>query len=372
MVTDLDRSARQSDLLQVHQRLPTSGARRVTTFELDSRLYLAVPQLAADVPGQPPHMNGGNSDVETIVYQWSNGQFIEAQRLAVPGGEDVAYFRIGEAEFLATASIRTGHGPYDLNVKSGIYRRHTNTWTLDQQIPTFAAKQCYPFGFEGRHFLALAQGVTLPNVEARHPRTSRILEWNGSRFSDFQSLEGQWGYGWEFFELSGQRYLAYADHTSASLLYRWNGERFVAFQTFAEQGGRAFEFFATEGSAWLAFANLTGESTLYRWNGQQFTPHQTLGGPGGREFEVFEKDGKLYLVRVCFIQGTPAAPKTDLLSQIYCWEAGHFVKLQDFETWGGTDARAFQADGHVYLAVSNSLSPELRFRQDTIIYRLTR
>ena len=37
---------------------------------------------------------------------------------------------------------------------------------------------------------------------------------------------------------------------------------------------------------------------------------------------------------------------------------------------GGTDAAVFAADGQVYLAVSNSLTPDIRFREDTVIYRL--
>lgn len=359
-----------SRALQVLQRLPTSGARAVVPFELDGSLYLAIPQLAEDVPGQAPHMNAGNSDIDTILYRWQDGRFQEAERLPVPGGEDAVFFRIGDERFLATASVRTGRGPYDLNAISRIYRRRDGAWMPFQEIPSFAAKQWHHFSFEGRHFLGLAQGVTVPGAEARHPRESCILEWNGSRFVDFQTLEGRWGYNWEFFELDGERFLAYADHTSASRLYRWDGERFGACQDFSEQGGRAFLFFAADRGAWLAFANITGESILYRWDGSRFAPHQSLGGPGGREFELIRAGSGLHLVRVCFIQGTPAAPKTDLMSQIYRWEQGRFATIQEFPTFGGTAAAAFARDGGHFLAVANSLTPEVRFREDTIIYRL--
>ena len=40
-----------------------------------------------------------------------------------------------------------------------------------------------------------------------------------------------------------------------------------------------------------------------------------------------------------------------------------------FPTFGGTDASFFTVDGQRYLAVSNSLTADVRFRQDTIIYR---
>ena len=362
-------SAAGSGILRLLQRLPTSGARAVVPFELEGSLYLAIPQLAEDVLGQTPHMNAGNSDIDTILYRWQDGRFHEADRLPVPGGEDAVFFRIGADLFLATASVRTGSGPYDLNVLSKIFRRQ-GTWIPFQEIPTFAAKQWHYFSFDGRHFLALAQGVTVPGAEARHPRQSCIFEWNGTRFVEFQTLEGRWGYNWAFFELDGGRFLAYADHTSVSSLYRWNGERFAVSQNFSQQGGRAFLFFETEGRAWLAFANIAGESILYRCDGGQFVPHQSLGGPGGREFELIRTDEGLYLVRICFIEGTPAAPKTDLMSQIYRWDQGRFAIIHEFATSGGTDAAAFEADGERFLAVSNSLTRDIRFREDTVIYRL--
>ena len=359
-----------SGILTLQQRLPTSGARAVLPFELDGSRYLAIPQLAEDVPGQKPHMNAGNSDLDMIIYRWRDGRFHEAERLPVPGGEDAVFFRIGADCFLATASVRTGGGPYDLNAVSRIFRRRDGAWTAFQEIPTFAAKQWHFFSFDGRFFLALAQGVTLPGPEARHPRQSCIFEWDGTRFVEFQTLEGRWGYNWDFFELDGARFLAYADHTSVSSLYRWNGERFAEFQGFAAQGGRAFLFFEADRSAWLAFANIAGESLLYRWDGSQFTLHQSLGGPGCREFELIRTASALYLVRICFIEGTPAAPKTDLMSQIFRWEQGHFSTVCEFPTFGGTDAAAFEVDGTRFLAVSNSLTPDIRFREDTVLYRL--
>jgi EPTP domain len=360
-----------TQVLTLHQNLPTSGARRVAPFALEGELYLAIPQLAEDVPGQKPHMNAGNSDIDMTIYRWRDGRFEEAERLRVPGGEDAAFFCMSGEPFLATASVRRGSGPYDLNTSSTIFRRQSGAWLEFQAVPTFAAKQWHHFSFGERHFLALAQGVTLPGAEARHPHQSRILEWDGRSFIDFQSLDGCWGYGWSDFVIDGERYLAYADHATASLLFRWNGSRFTPIQTFADRGGRAFLFFEMEGASWLAFASIFGESTLYRWNGSQFTAHQPLGGPGGREFALIRAVSGLYLVRICFVEGTPGAPKTDLQSQIYRWEQGRFVRLEDFPTFGGTDAATFEADGNRYLAVSNSLTADIRFRQDTVIYKLS-
>mgnify|MGYP002877105216 FL=1 len=40
-----------------------------------------------------------------------------------------------------------------------------------------------------------------------------------------------------------------------------------------------------------------------------------------------------------------------------------------YPTSGGTEAAPFQVGRHAYVAVANSLSADIRFRTDSIIYR---
>ena len=357
-------------LLSIHQRLETSGARGAEPFSLADGLWLGVPQLAADLPGTPAHMNGGNSDVDALLFKWRDNRFELAETLPSHGGEDVEPFRIGDTMFLAVANLRAGAGPYELNVASKIYRRGETGWEIFQEIDTFAAKQWRHFTIGERHFLALAQGLTLPHLNATHPRTSRIYEWDGTRFVLFQELDGGWGYNFTYFETGGGAFLAYADHTSESLIYCWNGERFIRFQTIAEKSGRAFTHFRRDGADYLAFASIDGLSVLYRWDGGDFAVHQQLDGTGGREFAVLEHAGGFYLVRINFIEGLPSAPKTDLRSHLYRWESDKLSLVESFPTFGGTDAHFFTADNAVFLVVSNSLTAKVRFRTDTIVYRL--
>jgi hypothetical protein len=355
-------------VLTVHQRLNTSGARAVEPFVLDGQLRMVVPQLATDIQAQPPHMNGGNSDIDARLYVWREGRFEDDGGLGVPGGEDAEFFTIDDDAYLATASLRTGRGPYDLNSQSVIYRWNGTSWSAFQSIPTFAAKQWRFFTVGERRFLALAQGVTIPQLDVRHPATSRIFEWEGTRFVEFQVLDGAWGYNFTHFRLHGTDMLAYADHAGASMLYRWEGSRFAPFQDFGPHG-RAFAYFESSGESWLAFAPIVGESVLYRWDGATFLLHQPIGGSGGREFELVTVSGELFLVRICFITGTPAAPKPDLLSQLYVWHQRTFDQVAEFRTFGGTDVAAFHAGDALFLAVSNSLSRDVRYREDTVIYR---
>lgn len=351
------------------QHLPTSGARAVEVFTNDEGLFLGVPQLARDVAGEPPYMNGGDSDIDALIYRWRDGVFVEHETLPLPGGEDLAYFEIGTRRFLAAAGIRTGKGPYSLDCESIVYERIEHKWVALQRFATFAAKQWFAFSFDERHFLALAQGVTVEGVEPKHPRLSLIVEWDGERFVPFQTLDGQWGYNFAFVSFGGGHYLAYADHVSGSRLYRWSGERFETLQDFAEPGGRAFRFFAANGALWMVHANLLAHTTLYRFDGQQFLATQTLGEAGGRELCLIDGANGLYLVRVCFITGTPKAPVVVPQSQLFEWRGDCFELVDRFATSAATDASSFVVDGERYLVVSNSLSEDIRFRIDSTLYR---
>ncbi len=85
-MTTADSQSLAGPLLVEHQRLATSGARAVLPFRMDSQLRLAIPQLAVDIPGTPPYMNGGDSDIDMLLYRWSGGRFIEARHFFVRTG----------------------------------------------------------------------------------------------------------------------------------------------------------------------------------------------------------------------------------------------------------------------------------------------
>ena len=361
---------RRPGLLKLVQRLNTSGARAVEAFVHAGTQYLAVAQLARDIPGRPAQMNGGDSNMETLVYRWKEGGFVEHQRLCVAGGEDVEFFKIADRAFLATASLRTGADPYELNVHSVLFEFVNGQFEPLQSFPTFAAKQWKHFAIGKRHFLALAQGVVIDGVTANHPSQSCIFEWDGSRFLPFQNISSLWGYNWIYFEVGGQSLLGYADHIERSRLLRWNGSAFEDLQYLDGHGGRALCFFEKEGDGWLAYARLHEESLLYRWVDNRFVCHAPLSGPGGREFEWFEAAGRTYLVQINFLHGSRESPQTALQSSVSEFRDGQLVTVETFPTLGGTDAAAFEVDECMYLAVANSLTADVRFRADSHIYRV--
>lgn len=355
-------------LLRQVQTLSTSGARAVEIFTDDGAICLAIPQLAYDVPGTVPHMNGGDSDTEMLLLRWDGSGFGETGRLPAPGGEDAEHFIIDGVAYLATASARAGRGPYEPNTVSTIYRRDAGGWQVFQRIPTFFAKQWRHFVIEGRHFLALAQGVTIDTAVAVNPRASAIYAWNGTRFESFQVIEGLWGYNFHHVEIDGRHLLAYADHVGPSGLLAWTGLGFEPFQTFSDKGGRAFATMWIDGELQLAFANIHGPSTVYSWDGAGFVELQQFLGAGGREFAHRVVGGVPYLVLVNFIEGTPQAPRTDLTSHLYRWNGGQWAVAESFPTFGATDAAFFESGGVTHLVVTNSLTADVRFRQDAVVY----
>jgi hypothetical protein len=351
-------------------RIPTSGARAVAPFTLDGRSFLAIPQLSCDATGTPPGMNGGDSDTDLLLLRREGDGYVEHQRIPAPGGEDAEFFRIGDQAFLAVASIRSGRGPYNYEIDSAIYTWDGQRFVKFQSVPAFAAKQWRYFEIDGHHFLGLAQGVSLPQHKDSN-RPSVIFEWDGTQFRPFQEIPSQWAYNWHALELDGQHFLAHADNVDPSRLYRWDGTRFVEHQTLVETEGRAFADFTVDGESYLACAVLGGDSVLLRWAGGRFVQHQVLAGAGGRELAVIEQNGRLYLVRVNFLTGTRENPTTSLQSQLYQWVDGKLEVVEQFPTSGGTDVAVYPDGNDTLVAVSNSLTADVRFSTETVIYSFT-
>jgi hypothetical protein len=351
-------------------RIPASGARTVEPFEVDGLSLVAIPQLAYDVPGEPANMNGGDADTELLVLRRTAGGYQPFQRLAAPGGEDAEFFRIGDRAFLATASVRTGAGPYEYATTSRVFEWAGGRFEPFQSFPGFAAKQWRHFTVDGAHFLALAQGIEVPGRQDDN-LPSQIFRWTGDAFAPFQTIPSKWAYNWHAFAIDGVHYLAHADHVEPSLLYRWSGAEFVAHQELAPRHGRAFATFTADGDHYLLVGCLQSQSRLLRWANGTFVDHQTLDGLATREFAVIETPGALHVVRVNFILGTPADPRPSLNSQLYAWRGGRLTVVEEFPTTGAADV-SVHADGEGPLVfVANALSPEIRFAASAAVYRFS-
>jgi len=358
------------------QRVPTSGARAVEPARVGGGDLLVIPQLAVDVPGTRPGMNGGDSDISALLLERTGGGLVPWATLPAPGGEDAEFFTIGDRAFLAIASIRTGAGPYRFAATSTIFEWRCGQFAPFQDIPTFAAKQWRHWQIGERHFLGLAQGVVVPpgqpGPDQGPNRDSVVYEWDGEKFAEFQVIPSRWAYNWHPFTAGSEFYVAHADHAGPSVLYRWDGAALVPQQTLAAESGRAFASFDDDGRSYLAVACIAAPTRLLRLTGAEFTEVQVLDGLGARELAVTRCGGRTLLVRVNFILGTPADPRPSLDSQVYGWDGTALAEVATFPTCGGTDVAVISEGGEaVELIVTNSLTPDLRFAAETVRYRLT-
>jgi hypothetical protein len=353
------------------QRIPTSGARAVEAFTVDDVDLLAIAQVALDMTGGEASMNGGDSTTELQLLRRSDGRFEPWATLVAPGGEDAEFFTIGTRSFLAVASIRTGSGPYDYETESRVFEWDGSGFVEFQRIPTFAAKQWKHWHIGNRNFLGLAQGVQLPGLEDSN-RDSIVYEWDGSSFVEYQRVASRWAYNWHAFGVDDTHFVAHAEHLGASVLYRWDGDRLQPHQSLMPSGGRAFATFGDGGESYLVAAAISAPPRLMRWNGEEFEDVQVLDGLGARELAVVRRDGRVFLVRINFILGTPADPDPMLESQIYEWDGGALRVVARFPTSGGTDVAVIgEEQGEeqgVGLVVSNSLTQQLRFATDSVVY----
>src|SRR6204780_3248082 len=230
--------------LTVLQRVVTSGARAVEPVRVAGHDLLAIAQLARDVPGETPGMNGGDSDAGLLLLNRAGGRLAPWATLPAPGGEDAEFFTIGDRAFLAVASIRTGAGPYEFATMSVIFEWRGDGFAPFQEVPTFAAKQWKHWRIGGRHFLGPAQGVILPagrgGPEQAVNRDSVVYEWDGEKFAEFQRIPSRWAHNWHAFTAGGEFFVAHAEHAGPSVLYRWDGGRLVPHQSLAAESGRAF------------------------------------------------------------------------------------------------------------------------------------
>lgn len=367
-------TANAVQLLNPIQYFNTTGARELTPFTLNDEHYLAVAQLAADIPNTSANMNGGDADVDVVILKKINEKYVEHQRIPGHGNEGATFFTMGKDSFLAIASIQSGpHAPFNQHTYSMLYRWDGHYFYPIQQFYTYAAKQWYYFTLGERHFLAVANGVITPN--ARKPEqknNSMIYEWNGKQFTPFQTIPSSWGSSFKFFTIESTPYLAFADNIKQSSLYRWDGKQFIVHQQFKGDGGRAFEFFSIESKYYLAYANIKSNSVIYQWDGKKFTQYQVLDGAGGRNFASFSLDSEHYLFRVNFITGGREKPNTALQSPLYKWQNGQFVIVQNIPTFGGVSAHVFTIDGLLYLTLANSLSKDIRFKVKSVLYEITR
>ena len=125
----------------------------------------------------------------------------------------------------------------------------------------------YVLRMDGTPYLAVAnyQGSVSHNTD------SKIYKWDGSSFTEFQTLATNGAWWWEAFTINGIQYLAVANSRSdtsvniASKIYRFDSSSFsfVEFQSLATSEAIELEAFTIDGAHYLAVANSANDISSF-------------------------------------------------------------------------------------------------------------
>ena len=244
-----------------------------------------------------------------------------------------------------------------------------------QDLPTRGAHAVEHFTINGTLFLAFANYHGDIN---RHKASSLIYKMDEStgRFALYQTLQTRGAYELEYFSISGKHFLAVANHYDGtylldSVIYQWNGKRFVISQNLPTKGASKITFFEINGDKYLAVSNYYDGSTqsiksvIYKWGGIQFNKFQEIATEGALGCTAFGIDNDTFLAFANFYN---PQQKYSVMSTVFKWSGGHFIKVQSLQTYGVRDVNSLKVNDHIFLAFANFRSAS-KYNTDSFVYK---
>jgi len=298
----------------------------------------------------------------------------------------------GVGSFLAVAIHQDSNDSTPTN--SLIYILDNGKWVFYQYFETHNA--------EALDFLLASSNTPLLVTAGT---TSLVYKWDyaSRQFTFHQQIPTQRARDVEAFEVSGELYLAVANHAKPvglgleyninSAIYKWNGSNFVEYQKIPTKGAIDFEHFKINQYDLLAVANVFDglttrvDSTIYYFDGNTklFRSLQDIPTIGATDWEYFEVNGDHYLVvanSVAYTRQTTAPTQISrlfnlttnnaaVLSTIYKLDTAQlqFKLYQEIETFKASDWETFRIGCSYYLIVSNSASSDETDQITSVVYQ---
>ncbi|XP_053767950.1 leucine-rich repeat LGI family member 3 isoform X2 [Desmodus rotundus] len=229
--------------LRDYDRIPASSAVHCKPMVVDSQLYVVVAQLF-----------GGS-----YIYHWDPNttrftklQDIDPQRALHPWHRDT------DLEFV------DGEGKPRLIVSSSSQAPVIYQWSRTQkQFVAQGEVSQVPDAQAVKHFRA---GRDSYLCLSRYIGDSKILRWEGTRFSEVQALPSRGSLALQPFLVGGRRYLALGSDFSFTQIYQWDEgrQKFVRFQELAVQAPRAFCYMPAGDAQLLLAPSFKGQTLVYR------------------------------------------------------------------------------------------------------------
>ena len=334
----------------------TAGAADWEYFQIGTDHYLVV----ANSRGISSY------DVNSTLYRWDGQAFLPIQSILTHNALDWEHFEIDGVPYLAVANQRNSS---TRNIDSQIYQWNGTSFVDYQAIPTMGAHDWEYFQIDGMHYLAVANYFNSQGAvwSEKYNTDSKIYQWDGDSFEEYQAILTSGARDWEYFEIAGEHYLAVANYYDSqtrfvdSQIYKWNGASFVPFQAISTIGADSWENFQIGTDHFLAIANESDgpitsssdsrhvDSEIYRWNGTSFVVYQTIPTVGAHDWTHFEIGADHFLA----VANHRDDPTHNIDSVVYRWNAGAFEVFQNIATSGAADWEFFQIDGESYLALAS-------------------
>jgi hypothetical protein len=233
------------------QSIPTNCAEDWEFFTIGSNHYLAVANS----------FDGSSFNIDSKLYQWSGTNFVEFQSIPTSQASDWEFFTIGSDHYLAVGNHSDGSA---VNVDSKLYRWNGINFVEFQSIATSGGNDWEFFTIGSDYYLAVANYGN----DSAYNINSKLYRWNGTNFVEFQSIFTSGARNWKKFTIDSDDYLAVANqrdnsvnYNTNSKLYQWDGTSFAEFQLVPTNGAYDWEFFTIDGDHYLAVANFSNNST---------------------------------------------------------------------------------------------------------------
>ncbi|XP_022452473.1 thrombospondin-type laminin G domain and EAR repeat-containing protein isoform X2 [Delphinapterus leucas] len=192
------------------------------------------------IPGAGLFVDTANRKTTSAIYKWADGKFSSYQDIPTHQAQSWRHFTIGKKIFLAVANFEPNEKGQEFSV---IYKwsQRRRRFTPYQRVLTHGARDWEAFEVSGEHFLAVANH----REGSDHNIYSVIYKWSpGARlFEANQTVATSGACDWEFFTVGPYAFLAVANAfngTSTQLqshLYVRLGGSFQLFQSFLAASG---------------------------------------------------------------------------------------------------------------------------------------
>ena len=197
----------------------------------------------------------------TSIYKWNDKEFEKFQDIASSdSARGVTMFEINNETFIAIANYWSSNRGYA--VPSSVYKWSGNNFVKTQSLQTYRARDVKSVSISGDTFLAFANHKY---NRGSYFIDSFIYKWNGTMFTLFQSIPTHGAWSWYAFVMCGQTYLGVANNRGKSVVYRFSGSQFIKYQEIAALHAKVLTSFEYKGQTYLVVAKYTGNSAVYKW-----------------------------------------------------------------------------------------------------------